>query len=49
MAAELVLLLHQQHLRPRLGGGDCRGHPGWTTAGDDHVGMGVALVEVLVW
>src|SRR5215218_5805471 len=48
MAAKIVLLLHQQHLRPRLRRGDGRGHPGRTSPGDEHIGVSVTLVEVLV-
>ena len=45
MAAEGVLLLDQQHRRARPGGADGRRHPGRAAAGDEDVGMSVALLR----
>src|ERR671920_5050 len=48
MAAELVLFLDQQDLRPRSCGSERSSHPRGTASGDEDVGVGVALVEVFV-
>jgi hypothetical protein len=45
MPAEGVFLLGQQHRRARPGGADGRRHPGRAAAGDEDVGMRVALLR----
>ena len=46
MATELRFLFNQHHLGAGTGGRDRRRHAGRSTAGDENVGMGVALVVI---
>ena len=44
-AAEVRMLIHEQDPRARLGGCECSGKTSWPSTRDEHVAVGVALLE----